>query len=59
MSEILETIKKELLRWPDVTAEPHKFGGIDLRLVMLLVSEPPMPLLKLVSGNKLCFSHIK
>jgi hypothetical protein len=32
MSEILETIKKELLRWPDVTAESHRFGGVEFRL---------------------------
>jgi hypothetical protein len=32
MSEVLETIKKELLRWPDVTAEPHRFGGLEFRL---------------------------
>ena len=32
MSEILETIKKELLSWPNVTAEPHRFGGIEFRL---------------------------
>jgi hypothetical protein len=32
MSEILKTIKKELLRWPEVTAQPHKFGGIEFRL---------------------------
>jgi hypothetical protein len=29
---MLETIKKELLRWPDVTAEPHRFGGIEFRV---------------------------
>jgi hypothetical protein len=32
MSQILETIKKEILRWPDVTAEPHRFGGIEFRV---------------------------
>jgi hypothetical protein len=32
MSEILETIKKELLSWPDVTAEPHRFGSMEFRL---------------------------
>ena len=32
MSETLETIKKELLSWPDVTAESHRFGGIEFRL---------------------------
>ena len=32
MSEILETIKKELLSWSNVTAESHRFGGIEFRL---------------------------
>jgi luciferase-like monooxygenase len=32
MSIILEKIKKELLSWPNVTAERHKFGGIEFRL---------------------------
>jgi len=32
MSKILETIKKELQSWPYVTAEPHRFGGIEFRL---------------------------
>ena len=38
MSEILETIKKELLRWPDVTAEPHKFGGLEQLDINIIVS---------------------
>src|SRR5215469_3695262 len=32
MSKILETVKKELLSWPYVTAEPHRFGGLEFRL---------------------------
>lgn len=32
MSIILEKIKKKLLSWPGVTAEQHKFGGIEFRL---------------------------
>ena len=32
MSTILDTIKKELLSWPYVTAEPHRFGGLEFRL---------------------------
>ena len=32
MSNILHTIKKELLSWPCVTAEPHRFGGLEFRL---------------------------
>jgi hypothetical protein len=32
MSTILESIKKELLSWPYVTAEPHRFGGIEFRI---------------------------
>ena len=32
MSTTLERIKKEILSWPNVTAEPHRFGGIEFRL---------------------------
>lgn len=32
MSIIFEKIKKELLSWPNVTAEQHRFGGIEFRL---------------------------
>ena len=32
MSMILEKIKKEILSWPNVTAEQHKFGGVEFRL---------------------------
>jgi hypothetical protein len=32
MGIILESIKKEILSWPNVTAEPHRFGGIEFRL---------------------------
>ncbi|HKG89856.1 MAG TPA: luciferase family protein [Nitrososphaeraceae archaeon] len=32
MSRILETIKKEILSWPYVTAEAHRFGGIEFCL---------------------------
>ena len=32
MSTILESIKKELSSWPYVTAEPHRFGGIEFRI---------------------------
>jgi Luciferase len=32
MSIILEKIKKEILSWPNVTAEKHRFGGIEFRL---------------------------
>jgi hypothetical protein len=32
MSIILERIKKEILSWPSVTTEPHRFGGIEFRL---------------------------
>jgi hypothetical protein len=32
MSTILERIKKEVLSWPRVTTEPHRFGGIEFRL---------------------------
>ncbi|HEU4822649.1 MAG TPA: luciferase family protein [Nitrososphaeraceae archaeon] len=29
---ILEKIRKEILSWPNVTAEQHKFGGVEFRL---------------------------
>jgi hypothetical protein len=32
MRNILESIQKEILSWPFVTAEVHKFGGIEFRL---------------------------
>ena len=32
MGTIIEGIKKEILSWPNVTAEPHRFGGIEFRL---------------------------
>jgi hypothetical protein len=32
MSTIIESIKKEILSWPYVTAEPHRFGGIEFNL---------------------------
>lgn len=32
MSNILESIQKQLLSWPNVTSEPHRFGGTEFRL---------------------------
>ena len=32
MSKILNQIRDEILSWPGVTAEPHRFGGIEFRL---------------------------
>jgi hypothetical protein len=32
MSSILERIRDEILSWPNVTAEPHRFGGMEFRL---------------------------
>ena len=32
MSKVIEIIEKEILSWPYVTAEPHRFGGIEFRL---------------------------
>jgi MFS family permease len=29
---IAEAIEREILSWPDVTAQPHRFGGIDFRV---------------------------
>ncbi len=31
MNKIIDNIKKEILSWPYVTAEPHIFGGIEFR----------------------------
>ena len=31
MDSISERIKKEIVSWPNVTSEPHKFGGIEFR----------------------------
>ena len=28
---MIERIKKEILSWPNVTAEPHRFGGVEFR----------------------------
>jgi hypothetical protein len=32
MGGIIESIKRKILSWPNVTAEPHRFGGIEFRL---------------------------
>lgn len=32
MNNIIENIKKEILSWPYVTSEPHRFGGIEFLL---------------------------
>jgi luciferase-like monooxygenase len=32
MSRILERIQNELLSWPGISAEPHRFGGLEFRL---------------------------
>lgn len=32
MNKIIEIIEKEILSWPYVTAEPHRFDGIEFRL---------------------------
>jgi Family of unknown function (DUF5519) len=32
MGRILEEVQKEILSWPNVTAEPHRFGGIEFRV---------------------------
>lgn len=31
MSTIIESIQKEISSWPYVSAEPHRFGGIEFR----------------------------
>jgi hypothetical protein len=32
MESISETIKREVLSWPGVSAEPHRFGGVEFRV---------------------------
>ncbi len=32
MSSIVEAIKAELLTWDGVSAEPHRFGGVEFRV---------------------------
>jgi hypothetical protein len=32
MGTVIEKIKKEILSWPYVTAEPHRFGGVEFRI---------------------------
>jgi hypothetical protein len=32
MGTVIDKIKKEILSWPYVTAEPHRFGGIEFRI---------------------------
>jgi hypothetical protein len=32
MSMVLDKIEKEILSWPNVTVEQHKFGGVEFRL---------------------------
>src|SRR5215831_11230115 len=32
MSTVLDSIKKEILSWPDVLSEPHRFGGLEFRV---------------------------
>ena len=28
-TQITQTIKEEILKWPGITAEPNRFGGIE------------------------------
>jgi hypothetical protein len=31
MGNVIKRIEKEILSWPYVTAEPHRFGGLEFR----------------------------
>jgi hypothetical protein len=31
VDKIIARIKKEIMSWPNVTAQPHRFGGIEFR----------------------------
>jgi hypothetical protein len=32
MNVIIDRVRKEIISWPYVTAEPHRFGGIEFRV---------------------------
>lgn len=32
VATVAEMIRQEVLSWPGVTAEPHRFGGVEFRL---------------------------
>jgi hypothetical protein len=34
MGNVIERIEKEIQSWPCVTAEPHRFGGLEFRFIM-------------------------
>ena len=39
MGNVIERIEKEILSWPYVTAEPHRFGGLEFRFNLRSISE--------------------
>ena len=32
MGTIFKEIRKKILSWPNVTVEPHRFGGVEFRV---------------------------
>jgi hypothetical protein len=36
MGNIFESVKKEILSWPHVTAESHRFGGLDFKYTAIM-----------------------
>ena len=60
MSAILDTITKELLSWPYVTAEPHRFGGLEFRLNKSTIADLPFSMdvrNKLVNSARVSAHH--
>lgn len=69
MDNILESVKKEILSWPHVTAEPHRFGGLEFKydkremghIHENTVVDFPFPLQlrkELVSSGKVSLHHV-
>jgi hypothetical protein len=63
MDKIIERIEKELLSWPYVTAEPHRFGDVKFRLNIHgeSVADLPFPMKTrndLVNSGRVSAHHI-
>jgi hypothetical protein len=64
MGKTLETIKNELLSWPHVTAESHRFGGLNKRELGHIhgdrIADLPFPMdvrNKLVNSGRVSAHH--
>jgi hypothetical protein len=64
MSIILEKIKKEILSWPNVTAEKHRFGGIEREMGHIhgdRLADLPFPMKtrnELVNSGRASLHHV-